>query len=83
MLLVDDLLITPFMGLLNTLRMTALEELYDIESIRDDIKENQLMYEIGERTEAEYESRKAELERELELAERVHEELEDRVQVKR
>lgn len=75
MFVLDDLLFRPFVGLLDTLHSLALNELYDVEAIQDDLKENQLLYEIGERSQEEYERRKAELEGELELAERVHEEL--------
>ncbi len=84
MIILDDLLIRPFVGLLDTLHSLALSELYDIEAIQDELKENQLLYEIGERSEDVYERRKQELEEELELAERVHEELTSgKVQVKR
>jgi len=83
MLVVDDLLVQPFFGLLKTLQATALEEMYDVEAIRDDIKETQLLYELGELTSEEYERRREQLERELSLAESVHEQLGDRVTVKR
>ena len=84
MIVLDDLLIRPFVGLLDTLHSLALSELYDIESIQNELKENQLLYEVGERSEDVYERRKQELEEELELAERVHEELTSgKVQVKR
>lgn len=82
MLLLDDLLVKPFFGLLQTLRVTALNEVYDTAQIRDDLKENQLLYELGERSAEEYERRRGELERELELAEQIHEQLGDRVRVK-
>ncbi len=77
MILVDDLLIKPFVSLLDVLHAMVLEELHDIEAIRDDIKENQLLYELGERSEAEYERRKAKLETSLQVAEQVHEKLID------
>lgn len=83
MILLDDLLIKPFVGLLDTLRTTALNELYDVDALRDELKENQLLFEIGERSEAEYEERRAELEAELAAAERVRAEIGDRVEVKR
>jgi hypothetical protein len=57
--------------------------MYDVEAIRDDIKETQLLYELGELTSEEYERRREQLERELSLAESVHEQLGDRVTVKR
>lgn len=75
MLLVDDLLIQPFVSLLDILHAMVLEELHDVAAIRDDIKENQLLYELGERTQAEYERRKAELETNLQVAEQVQEKL--------
>ena len=84
MIILDDLLVRPFVGLLDTLHSLALSELYDVEAIQDELKENQLLYEIGERSEEVYERRKQELEEELELAEQVHEELTSgKVQVKR
>lgn len=81
MILLDDLLVKPFVSLLNVLHDMAIEEMYDVESIQDDLKENQLLYELGERTPEEYERRKAELEEELKLAERAREQLSGRVQV--
>lgn len=81
MILLDDLLVKPFVSLLNVLHDMAIEEMYDVESIQDDLKENQLLYELGERSPEEYERRKAELEEELELAERAREQLSGRVEV--
>lgn len=75
MLLVDDLLIQPFVSLLDILHAMVLEEMHDVAGIRDDIKENQLLFELGERTEAEYERRKQTLEGNLQVAEAVHEKL--------
>lgn len=83
MLLVDDLLIRPFISILETLQTLALKEMYDIESIQDDLKENQLLYELGERTKAEYEQQKAELESELEIAESIQKQMNGRIEVKR
>lgn len=83
MLLIDDLLIRPFVGLLRTLRVTALQEMYDLEEINDRIKENQLLYELGDRSHSEYQRVREQLEREREVAERIHEQLGDRVRVKR
>ncbi|WP_312912618.1 gas vesicle protein GvpF [Natronosalvus caseinilyticus] len=74
-IIVDDLLVRPFVGLVNTLHTMAIDELYDIEALEDERKENRLLYELGERSKAEYEERKAEIEDELELAREVHEEL--------
>lgn len=75
MFVIDDLLVRPFVSLLDILQTMALEELYDVEEIRDDIKENRLLYELGERSESEYRERKRTLEAELELAEQIREDL--------
>lgn len=83
MILVDDLLVRPFKSLLELLQAMALDEMYDVAALRDELKENQLLYEIGERTEAEYRERKQELERELEVAEMVRSQIDNRYEVKR
>ena len=84
MILVDDLLLKPFVSLLDVLHSMALDELYDVAAIQDDIKENQLLYELGERSEWEYERRKADLESQLEVARDVHDRLRNgKVEVKR
>lgn len=75
MIVVDDLLLRPFVSILDAVHTLALAELYNVEEIENELKENQLLYEVGERSESEYEQRKEELEEELELAETVHEEL--------
>jgi ABC-type uncharacterized transport system ATPase subunit len=82
-LVVDDLLVKPFVSLIDILRTMALDEMYDIGSIRDDIKENQLLYEIGERPEAEYRERKQALEAKLQVAEQIRTQVEERMEVKR
>jgi hypothetical protein len=61
----------------------AIQEMYDLGAIRDELKENQLLYEMGERSEEEYRARRAELEAELDVAEAAHENLSSRVEVKR
>jgi hypothetical protein len=84
MFVLDDLLFRPFVGIIDALHTIALDELYDVEAIENDRKENQLLYELGERSEAEYQRRKEELEAELETARDVHERLASgRVEVKR
>lgn len=83
MLLVDDLLLKPFVSLLNTLHSMAIEEMYDVKAIRDELKENQLLYELGERSEETYRTNRRELEAQLEVAEAAHESLSGRVEVKR
>lgn len=75
MFLLDDLLVRPFVTVLDVLHAMALDELYDVESIRDDLKENQLLYELGERPAEEYERRRAELEADLAAAEEARERL--------
>ncbi|WP_101296551.1 gas vesicle protein GvpG [Halegenticoccus soli] len=81
MFLVDDLLVKPFVSILDVIHAMAIDEMYDREAIMDDIKENQLLYELGERSEAEYERRKAELEAELDAAEEAHERVSGKVEV--
>jgi len=84
MLVIDDLLVRPFVSLLDILQTMALEELYDVDRIRDELKETQLLYEIGELDEAEYRRRKTDLEEQLELAEQVREDLTSgKIEVKR
>lgn len=75
MFVLDDLLLRPFVSLLDVIHAMAVQEMYDVETIRDDIKENQLLYELGERTTEEYEQRKEELNAELEYAQRMREKL--------
>lgn len=75
MIVLDDLLVRPFVGLLDVLHTLALNEAYDLEGIQDEIKELTLLYEIGEIDDDTYEQRKAALEEELAVAERVHEQL--------
>ncbi|PSQ09207.1 protein gvpG [Halobacteriales archaeon QS_5_70_15] len=79
--LIDDLLVRPFIGLLDILHDMALREMYNVEEIQDDLKENRLLYEIGDRSEDEYLRRKAELEARLEEAERAQESLSGRARV--
>ncbi|ELY51746.1 gas vesicle protein GvpF [Natronolimnohabitans innermongolicus] len=83
MFILDDLLIRPFVGIVDTLHTMAINEMYDLEALEEDLKENQLLYELGERSEAEYRERKAEIEAEIEIARDVHERLASgRVEVK-
>ncbi|MCU4924382.1 protein gvpG [Halobacteria archaeon AArc-dxtr1] len=84
MFVLDDLLFRPFVGIVSALHDLALEELYDVEALEEERKENQLLYELGERSEEEYQSRKEAIEAELEIAREVHEELTSgRIEVKR
>lgn len=82
MFLVDDLLVKPFLSLLDILHTMALDEMYDTDAIQDDIKENRLLYEIGERSEDEYQQRKQELETQLEMAQQIQEQMRGRMEVK-
>ncbi|WP_293032459.1 gas vesicle protein GvpF [Natronococcus sp.] len=84
MFVLDDLLFRPFIGIVDALHSIALDELYDLNELEDQLKENQLLYELGERPEAEYRERKEELEAEIEIAREVHERFSSgRVEVKR
>ncbi|MFC6731515.1 MULTISPECIES: gas vesicle protein GvpG [unclassified Haladaptatus] len=83
MFLIDDLLFRPLLAILDAIHSVALTELYDVEEIRDRIKENRLLYELGDLSKAEYEERKAALEAELEAARRAHERVGSRIEVKR
>jgi len=83
MFVVDDLLVRPFVSLINVVHAMAIEELYDTEAIRDDIKENRLLFEIDERSREAYEERRAELERQLDVAEQARENLQGKVEIKR
>lgn len=83
MFLIDDLLLRPIVLVGNVIHSMAIEELYDIEGIQDDIKENRLLFEIGERSEEEYETRRRELEQQLDVAREARETLTNKVEVKR
>ncbi|MFT4921082.1 MAG: hypothetical protein ACI8XM_000275 [Haloarculaceae archaeon] len=82
MFIVDDLLVKPFLSLLDVLHTMALDEMYDTDAIQDDIKENRLLFEIGERSKADYQQRKQELEAQLAMAELVQSQMRDRMEVK-
>lgn len=82
MFIVDDILVKPFVSVLDILHTMALNEMYDTAAIRDDLKENQLLYEVGERSEETYEERKRELELQLEMAEQIQSQMSGRIEVK-
>ncbi len=82
MFIVDDVLVKPFVSVLDILHTMALNEMYDTAAIRDDLKENQLLYEVGERSEETYEERKRELELQLEMAEQIQSQMSGRIEVK-
>lgn len=75
MIVVDDLFVRPFLSILDAVHALAIEELHDVEELRDELKENRLLYELGERSEDEYERRRTELEADLRVAEAAHEQL--------
>lgn len=75
MFVIDDLLVRPLVSILDALHTFALTEMYDVESIQDELKENQLLFELGERSEEEYRERKRELEERLDTAETIHEQM--------
>ncbi|SFR45766.1 gas vesicle protein GvpG [Halogeometricum limi] len=83
MFLLDDILLWPIRNVVDVLHSLAVQEMYDPESIQSDIKETQLLYELGELDDAEYEERRARLEAELDAAERARERLSDKVVVQR
>lgn len=56
---------------IETIRDFAYRELYNVDKIKNKIKENQLLYEFDEISTEEYEERKSELMRQLKFAERV------------
>jgi len=83
MFILDDILVKPFTSILDILHTMALNELYDTAAIRDDLKENQLLYEVGERSKAEYEEKKQDLEFQLEMAEEISQQMGKNIEVKR
>ncbi|SIR14262.1 hypothetical protein SAMN05421858_1578 [Haladaptatus litoreus] len=84
MILVDDLLFRPLVSIADVLHSLAVDEMYDIEGVQDELKETHLLYEIGELSHEEYERKKATLEERLEIAEDAHERLRSgKVEVKR
>jgi ABC-type uncharacterized transport system ATPase subunit len=83
MFLVDDLLVKPFFSLLDIMHTMALDEMYDTDAIRDEIKENRLLYEMGDRSEEEYQQRKQELDTQLEMAQQIKEQMRGRMEIKK
>ncbi len=82
MFLIDDFFLRalgiPIPGwdaiwLLELLRDLAYKEMYNPEEIKDQIKENRLLYEFGEITEEEYREKDDELLSRLKLAKRAEE----------
>ncbi len=83
MFIIDDLLINPFMSVLEAIHSMAINERYDTDEIRNQIKENRLLFELGERSEAEYEQRNTALETQLEIAQDAREQTRGKVEVMR
>lgn len=89
--LVDDIFlrmlgisIPPFdmLWMFETIHDFAIRETYDPEKISDSIKENRMLYELGEIPEEEYERVNAELLEALEIAKRAREmKLEHRIDI--
>lgn len=89
--LIDDLILRMFgisipsfdlIWLLEQIRDLAIRDMYDPEKISDRIKENSILYELGEITKEEYEQARDELMDKLKLARRVREtNLEHRVDI--
>lgn len=79
--LIDDIFlrmlgvsIPPFdmLWLMEQIRDHAYAEMYDVEEINNSMKENRLLYELGERTEDEYKRKNEELNHKLKMANRVN-----------
>jgi hypothetical protein len=84
MIIVDDLLFKPLVSMVDVLHSLAVDEMYDIAGIQDELKETHLLYELGELSNEEYEERKTTLETRLDVAETAHERLRSgKVEVKR
>ncbi|RJS97104.1 gas vesicle protein GvpG [Halococcus sp. IIIV-5B] len=83
MFVLDDLLLRPIISVANVIHSMAIEELYDIQGIQDELKENRLLFEIGDRSTEEYEQRRDELRTQLDVAREARETLSSKVEVKR
>ncbi|MBE0427757.1 MAG: gas vesicle protein GvpG [Nitrospirae bacterium] len=79
MFIIDDLLLDQFgiripglnlIWTLEQIRDFALREMYDPEKVKSNIKENRMLFELGEMTTDEYEKTNAKLLQELKLAKR-------------
>ena len=77
MLLIDDVLLSPFKGLLfvfKELAMRAQEELLDDEAVRQELRETYMLLETGRISEQEFERREHKLIGRLEAIERMRSE---------
>lgn len=82
MFLLDDLLVRPFTSVLTVLQALAIEEMYDRAEIKNEMKENRLLFELGDCSRTEYERHQQELRTQLEIAEQAHESLSGKIEVK-
>lgn len=90
MLIIDDLLkslkvlVKPFdvIWIMQLLRDYALKEKYNIKQINNQIKENRLLFEIGEITEKDYKEKHKLLLEELETAKEVLEKLSKDIEIR-
>lgn len=79
--LLDDLLLKPLVRLVEILHDMAVRARHDLAAIRDDLKENRLLFELGERDAETYERRKETLETRLAEAREAREHLTGRARV--
>ncbi len=79
--IVDDLLysvtIVPFPFILTQIKNHTLKEMYPLEKISDQLKENRLLFEFGEITAQEYQEKNNELLERREIAEKILEEIQN------
>lgn len=83
MFLIDDLTLGPMTSLFKYIRDFALMEMYDVGKINDRIKENRLLYELGEITLGEYEKANAQLLENLATAIKVRAEMSPNMQIRK
>ena len=83
MFILDDLLVRPFMSILEAIHSMAINRRYDTTELTNHIKENRLLYELGERSQTEYEQRNDRLRTELEIAREAREQTRGKVEVMR
>ncbi|WP_224270099.1 gas vesicle protein GvpG [Haloprofundus salinisoli] len=75
MFILDRLLMKPFLTIADTLHTMAVNEVYDVGAIQDELKETRLLYELGELDRETYEVRSEQLRDDLELAEEMQQKL--------
>ena len=64
MFIIDDIVLAPFRvfkQMLEKIRDTAYQEMYDPEKIKEELKINEMLYELGEISKEKYEKRKSDL----------------------